>query len=209
MSIAALGGTVLNSLLSAQSYQSGPVSGFQQVQKEFQQLGTDLAAGNLSQAQQDFATLSQNFPGAQSGTQPAGTANATTTGTGTAANTSPIAQAFNALSQALGSGNLTAAQQDYANIQQDLQQQQASGPGQVHHHRHHGGGGGGQQSNNVSQVLNSLSSALQAGNLSNAQTAFATLQQDLLQYTGYNNSGSTAGSTASPAQTGSNLNVSA
>jgi hypothetical protein len=38
---------------------------FQQIQSEFQQLGQDLQAGNLSQAQQDFVTLTQNLPGGQ------------------------------------------------------------------------------------------------------------------------------------------------
>jgi hypothetical protein len=150
MSISALAGTALSSVSTPQkNYQSGPTSDFQQIQKEFQQIGTDLAAGNVSRTQQDFATLSQNFPGAQSGTAAAGTSGTSAT----AANASPIAQAFNGLSQALGSGNLTAAQQDYANIQQDLQQQQSSGTRQVHHHHHGGGGGGEQQTNNVSQAL--------------------------------------------------------
>ena len=32
----------------------------QKIQNEFQQLGQDLQAGNLTQAQSDFSTLSQN-----------------------------------------------------------------------------------------------------------------------------------------------------
>jgi hypothetical protein len=57
-------------------------------------------------------------------------------------------------------------------------------------------------------ALNSLSSAPQSGSLSSAQSAFATLQQDLLQYTGYNNS-ATGGSTSSSQTRGGSLNVTA
>ena len=173
-------------------------------ESEFQHLGQDLQAGNLTKAQQDYATLSQNFATAQTGTTAAATPTATET------NSNPIAQAFAALSTDLQNGNITAAQQDYATIRQDSQQQQRSS--QVHHHHHHGGGGGGQKGSQVSQALNSLSSALQAGNLSSAQTAFATLQQDLQQLTAGGSSGSTSGSTASssPSQAnGNNLNVTA
>jgi outer membrane protein assembly factor BamD (BamD/ComL family) len=145
--------------------------------------------------------LSQNFPNAQSAT-PAAT---------TSANSSnPIAQAFAALSQDLQNGNISGAQQDYATIQQDFQQQQQQGAGQVHHHHHHGGGGSGQQGSQVSQALNSLATALQAGNLSSAQTAFAALQQELEQFSTGSNAGSTsAASSSSPQTSGSGLNVTA
>src|SRR5271169_2941175 len=181
MSITGIANAALSSLLNAtQSAQNGQGK-FQQVQSEFQQLGQDLQAGNLTQSQQDFATLSQNFPNAQSGT----------TTSATASGGNPIAQAFAALSRDLQNGNISGAQQDYATIQQDFQQQQ-QGAGQVHHHHHHGGGGDGQQGSQVSSALNSLATALQAGNLSNAQTAFAALQQDLEQLT----AGSVTGSTS-------------
>lgn len=199
MSISSIASTALSSLLNAtQSARSGQGK-FQQVQSEFQQLGQDLKAGNLTQAQQDFATLSQNFPNAPSGTSTAAPASGG----------NPIAQAFTALAQDLQNGNISGAQQDYATIQQDFQQQQ-QGSSQVHHHHHHHGGGGGQQGSQVSQALNSLSSALQAGNLSSAQTAFATLQADLEQFGASGASGSTTGTSSSPTQTsGSGLNVTA
>jgi hypothetical protein len=185
MSISGIANTALNSLLSATQTAQNGQGKFQQIQSEFQQLGQDLQTGNLTQAQQDFATLSQNFPNAQSGTTSA-----------TANNANPIAQAFAALAQDLQNGNLSGAQQDYATIQQDFQQQ---GTGQVHHHHHHGGGGGGQQSNQISQALNSLSAALQSNNLSSAQTAFATLQQDLQQFeSGNSSSGSNSTSGTTP-----------
>jgi outer membrane protein assembly factor BamD (BamD/ComL family) len=196
MSIASIASGSLAAILTPAPTPQFGQGKFQQIQAEFQQLGQDLQTGNLSQAEQDYATLSQNFPVAQSSTT-ASTAN----------NASPIAQAFNALSQDLQNGNISAAQQDYATIQQDFQQQQQQGAGQVHHHHHHGGGGGGQQNNQISQALNSLSSALQAGNLSSAQTAFATLQQDLQQFES-GGSNSSGGRTPSYAAAGS-LNVTA
>jgi hypothetical protein len=201
MSISSIANTALSSLLTAtRSAQNGSGQGkFQQVQTEFQQLGQDLQAGNLTQAQQDFATLSQNFQNAQSGTATAATASGG----------NPIGQAFTALAQDLQNGNISGAQQDYATIQQDFQQQQ-QGSSAVHHHHHHHGGGGGQQESQVSQALNSLSSALQAGNLSSAQTAFAALQQDLEQFTASGNVGSTSGPSSTSSQTsGSGLNVTA
>src|SRR5579863_6172451 len=199
MSIASIASGALSAILSPAPPPQNGQGKFQQIQKEFQQLGQDLQSGNLTQAQQDYATLSQNFPGAQSSTT-ASTAN----------NSNPIAQAFNALSQDLQTGNISAAQKDYATIQQDFQQQQQQqGTSQIHHHHHHGGGGGGQQSNQISQALNSLSAALQSNNLSSAQTAFATLQQDLQQFEpGSPSSGSTSGATPSYAAAGS-LNVTA
>ena len=197
MSISSIANTALSSLLNAtQSARSGQGK-FQQVQSEIQQLGQDLQAGNLTQAQQDFATLSQNFPNASGGTStPA-----------KASGGNPIAQAFTALAQDLQKGNISGAQQDYATIQQDFQQQQ-QGDSQVHHHHHHHGGGG-QQGSQVSQALNSLSSALQAGNLSSAQTAFAALQQDLEQFSVAGSSGSTSGPRSSSTATTSGLNVTA
>jgi hypothetical protein len=205
MSIASIADTALNSLLTAtRSAQNGSGTGkFQQIQSEFQQLGQDLQAGNLTQAQQDYATLSQNFPNAQGGT-----ATGTTGATANGAN--PLAQAFTALSQDLQNGNLSGAQQDYATIQQDFQQQQ-QGSGAVHHHHHHGGGGGeAQQGSQISSALNSLSTALEAGNLSSAQTAFAALQQDLEQFTVGGGTSVTSGSSpASSSTSGSGLNVTA
>ena len=177
MSISGLTNSALDSLLSAaQSTQNGQ-GGLQQLEAEFQQLGQDLQTGNLTQAQEDYTTLSENFQNAQN----------TTSASTTAANSNPITQAFAALSQSLQSGDLSAAQQDYATLQQDIQQQET---GQVHPHHHHGHGGG-KQDNQVSQALNALSTALQSGNLAGAQSAFATLTQTLQQLGAGGNSGST------------------
>src|SRR5215475_12862552 len=84
-------------------------SRIQQFQKEFQQLGQDLQAGNLSAAQTDFAQLQQ---------------------AGQSSN--PIAKTFQKLGQDLQSGNISAAQQDFSALTQSLQNA-AHG----HHHHHH------------------------------------------------------------------------
>lgn len=190
---------------NTQSAQSTP-SKFQQIKTEFQQLGQDLQSGNLTQAQSDFATLSQNFPGA--GQSSAATANAPN-GNGS------VAQAFTQLGQDLQSGNLKAAQQDYANLQQDVQQNDGQQVGRHHGHHHHhtesaqSSSPSSQQSNPIAQAFGTLAQDLQAGNLSGAQSAFATLQNDLKQIGGFLPGGSSGASSASvPSSTGS-LNVSA
>ncbi len=143
----------------------------QKLKQEFQQLGQDLQAGNLSAAQSDLAVLKQNAPqnSAVAGGQ----------------SSNPISQAFQQLSTDLQAGNLSAAQSDYSTIQQDFQSQATQGSGR---HHHHGGGNDsgttatGQSSNPISQLLSQLGTALQAGNLAAAQTAYSTLQQDFQQF---------------------------
>lgn len=134
----------------------------QQFQQEFQQLGQDLQSGNLAAAQQDFVTLQQLGPQSSSSSS--------------TQSSNPIATAFNQLAQDLQSGNLSAAQQDFSQIQQDFQSQAESTQG--HHHHHHGGG---EAQSQIGQLFEQLGQALQSGNLSGAQQAFATLQQDFQQ----------------------------
>ena len=170
------------SQINAQYYQSR----FQQVKNEFQQLGTDLQAGSLPQAQQDFATLSQTIsaPG-QSGNKSVG-------------------GDLSALGQALQSGNLTDAQKAYSTLLQDLQSPSQAYRGHHHHHHHHAGGA--QQSNPIAQAFSSLGSALQSGDLSGAQQAYSAIVQDLQQY-GLNFAAVSAGSGTQT--TGSSLNLTA
>jgi len=162
----------------------------QQLQQEFQQLGQDLHSGNLPAAQADFVTLSQSLaiPPVFVGPTALGQQ---TNSTSSSQSNNPIAQAFNQLSQDLQSGNVSAAQQDYSTIQQDFQSQ----AGKTHHHHHHGGGGSGESA--MSQLLSQLGQALQSGNLSAAQQAYSTLQQDFQQFTQTNASNSTQASSTS------------
>ena len=189
MSVAGISSSLFN--YTPQSVQNN----FQQFQKEFQQLGQDLQSGNLTQAQQDYATLSQNLPN-----------------TGSAA-ASPVLQALAQLGQDLNAGNLQAARQDYATAQQ--QASQVTG----HHGRHHhhfensqSSSSSSSSSNSINQAFATLAQDLQAGNLSGAQSAFATLQNDLQHIGGYapialNGTGGVSGASSSAAA--SNLNVSA
>lgn len=118
--------------------------------QQFQQLGQDLQSGNLSQAQSDFATLTANSPFAQQAVQAAASPTTSTTiANNTNTNTSPIVKAFTQLSQDLQAGNLTAAQSDYATIQQDFQQQAAAVGNHPHHHHHHGFANGASNNQNL------------------------------------------------------------
>ena len=82
-----------------------------QVQSDFQALGKALQSGNLTVAQQAYATLQQDLPASQSSSS--------------ATSSNPLS----AVGQALQSGNLTAAQQAFAALK-----------GHHHGHHHHGGG---------------------------------------------------------------------
>jgi uncharacterized membrane protein YccC len=166
--------------ISNSLYNSNIQNPFEQFQQEFQQLGKDLAAGNLSSAQADFATLQQDLPQANS--------------TSTSQSNNPIVQAFQQLSQDLQSGNLSAAQQDYSTIQQDFQSQTS----QAHRHHHHHRSGGGEQSqqNQFVQLFDQLGQDLQSGNLSGAQSVFSSLQQLLPSNNQQTTAGSSAGTTS-------------
>ena len=134
-----------------------------QFRQDFQKLGQDLQTGNLTGAQADFAALQKDGPQSSSSMQ----------------NNNPVAQAFQQLSSDLQSGNLSAAQQDFSNLQQNFQNQAASHMQRSHHHHHSGGS---QEGSQMSQLFSQLGQSLQSGNLSAAQQAYTTLQQDLQQY---------------------------
>jgi outer membrane protein assembly factor BamD (BamD/ComL family) len=150
----------------------------QQVRTEFQQLGQDIQSGNISKAQSDFSTLSQNVPGSVQ-------------------SNSPLSQTFSALGSALQSGNVSTAQQDYATLQQAIQQ--SGQDHQLHHHHSHAADSSPSNSSNtentLSQLFSSIGSDLQSGNLSAAQTAYSPLSQDLatLGWGAGSGSGSAAG----------------
>jgi len=135
-----------------------------------------------SAAQSDYNTLQPALPqtSSASGTQ----------------NTSTVPQAFQQLETDLESGNLSAAQQDYTTIQQDVQNR-------TEHHHHHGGGG---QQGEITQLFDQLGQALQSGNLSTAQELFTNLQQAFTQFQQAN--GSSSSQSSSQSSSGS-LSVSA
>jgi hypothetical protein len=154
MSVSGISSSNLFDLLDSGSVQSQK----QQLQQEIQQLGKDLSAGNLSAAQADFATLQKDAPAGSSASS---------------ASNNPIAQAFQQLAKDLQAGNLSGAQQDFSTIQQDIQSQ-----GGGHHHHAHAQESSSAQQNPLAELFNELGQALQSGNLSAAQQAYTTLQQD-------------------------------
>jgi outer membrane protein assembly factor BamD (BamD/ComL family) len=76
-----------------------------------------------------------------------------------------IQQEFQQLGQDLQSGNLSAAQSDFATLEQLMPQNNSTSSAQ--------------SNNPIAQAFNQLSQDLQAGNLSAAQQDYSTIQQDL------------------------------
>lgn len=217
MSIIGILSSNLFSAGTAQNTQSSrnTPSTFQQIKTEFQQLGQDLQTRNVTAAQSDFTTLTQNLS-----TILQAPAAAATAPTATSPTASPLATAFAKLGQDLQSGNLQAAQQDYTTVQQDAQQQSASQQVSGHHghHRHHtersqsytsSSSTASQQTNPVNQAFGALAQDLQAGNLSTAQSAFSALQNDLQQIGGFLPAGSNGATGAAAPSTNGTLNVTA
>jgi|HubBroStandDraft_2_1064218.scaffolds.fasta_scaffold1160533_1 hypothetical protein len=141
-----------------------------QFQQDFQKLGQDLQAGNLTAAQTDLSALQK--------LQTSGTAAGTST-------TNSMVQTLQALGADLQAGDLKDAQQLYSSVAQKFQAHHG-------HHMHHEGG-------EFSQDMNQLGQALQSGNLTAAQAAYGTLQQDFQQFalSGVSNTASTAADTVS------------
>jgi outer membrane protein assembly factor BamD (BamD/ComL family) len=152
----------------------------QQIQKEFQQLGQDLQSENLSAAQSDFTTLQSLTPQNNSAS--------------TSQSNNPIAQAFNQLAKDLHSGNLSAAQQDYKAIQQNFKNHAPQAQ--------NSGSSPNLNESEITQLLDQLGQALKSDNLSGAQSAFSSLQQQF-QELAQNN-----GSQSSTQSSSSNLSVS-
>jgi hypothetical protein len=198
MSIFAVASTILGQLSSATT----PNPNKQQFKQSFQQLGQDLQSGNLSQAQSDFSSLQQLLPSGQQ--------SSLLTPASGAQSSSPLATAVSQLAQDMKSGNTAATQSDLATVQQDVQQLgQQQGTGHAHHHHLHSDADSGQsssQQNEASTLFGQLGQQLQAGNLSGAQQAYSTMQQDFQQFA-LNNSSTSSG--APSAASGASFSVSA
>jgi hypothetical protein len=97
------------------------------------------------------------------------------------------APGMSSLGSNLQSGNLSAAQADFASIQQAMAKngaQGAQGFHPHHHHGHHGGAATSVEGAAISQTLGQLGQALQSGDLQSAQQLFTSLQSDLQGATG-------------------------
>jgi soluble cytochrome b562 len=160
-----------------------------QVRQGFKNLASALQSGDLTGAQQAFTALQQLLPNSSAGNQ--------TQNGQQGSGQKTFATDFQALGQALKSGNLTDAQTALSKLQQDMQSVQ----GHHHHHGHHHGSAstqstGSPTSNSSAQSPNgsgqnqfatdfsALGQALQSGNLTQAQSAFAKLQQDMQSFPG-------------------------
>ena len=159
---------------------------FQQIHGDFQSIQNDLQAGNIANAQLDFASLLKDAPALQNQLQSG--AAATTT-----AATSAQPNALNALSTSLQAGDVSGAQTALTTLQQTL----GGAQGHHHHHRHHSSStppptgsdttASGLTSPNGQTVRNdfqTLASALQSGDLTGAQQALAQLQKDAPRFGG-------------------------
>ncbi len=141
-----------NLLQLVQAYQ-GPSSSNTAIPSDFATLGQDLQAGNLTQSQSAFTQLQSDI---QAATQ------------------NPVQQVqqdYTQLASALQSGNLTGAQSAFAALEQALQTQSGtSTPATA-------------ASNNsndpIANDLNALGQALSSGNLTQAQSAFTQLNNDI------------------------------
>jgi hypothetical protein len=178
-------------------------SPMKKLEQDLKQLGQDLKSGNLTAAQSDFVTLQQDLPQSSSSSATGSSA------TGSSTSSDPIAKAFQQLGTDLQSGNLTAAQQDFSTIKQDLQGAEQSVQG--HHHHHHGGGDQDSASSTsssssssqsaVSQLFSQLGTELESGDLSGAQATYTSMEKDFQQSQASASSSSSASST-SAASTG-------
>lgn len=136
--------SVQNSGTSASQTGTTPASSSQSsdpIAQAFAQLASDLQSGNLTAAQQDYSTLKQDFHSAaaqgsqatqghyhhhrsESSSQ-SESSSSSSTGSGA------IGQLLNELGQDLKAGNISAAQQTYQSLQQDMKQFSHDGSAQT------------------------------------------------------------------------------
>jgi len=144
---------------STNAYQTDTQTPWRKRAMDFKALQSALQSGNLSGAQQAFATLQKDMPSVSQTSSTSSTAASTTA-------SSQVTNPFQALQSALSSGNLPAAQQAFAAMQQSMQN--AAGVQGGHHHHHHGG-----SVDSSSQTASSTSSSTSAQTLSNALNVLA------------------------------------
>ncbi len=167
---------------STSTYQDR-LSQLQSVRQDFTSLSSSLASGDLTTAQSAFATLMQDLRS---------TSATTNQQTGVS---SQISTDLTALGDALNSKDPTAAQKAFATLVQDLK------AGRLHHgHHHHHKGNTQNNTDALKTDLATLGTALQSGDLTAAQKAFATLMQDLGNNGTQNATGGSSTSTATDNQ---------
>ena len=169
------------SIDATSSVSSATRANYHQIRSDFKALQSDLQAGNIASAQVDFDTLLKDAPQLKSQLQ----SSATTT----------QPNALSALSTSLQAGDISGAQTAFAALGQtpDGTQSALGSTGQMHRHHHHhhqhqsstaaslldgaeGNPAADQQT--IQNDFQALASALQSGNITSAQQAFAQLQTD-------------------------------
>ena len=151
---------------STNSYQNN-MSQLQSVGQDFSGLSTSLASGDLTAAQNAFATLLQDL------------GNTNVQASQQTGASSQISTDLTTLSSALSSNNLAASQKAYATLLQDMNAAQQTQATHHHHHHHHHAGNAQSTTDAVNNDFSSLGTALQSGDLTAAQKAFAALMQDI------------------------------
>ncbi len=170
-----------------QNYSTNGPSGLkQQSQQDFKSLAESLQSGDLSGAQSAFASLMQLFPNLSSSVNSQPQATATSPASSSSNVTNSVNNDLSALGQAIQSGDLKAAQNDFSELMHDTQS-----IGSEHHHHHHKTSANSQNAttasptssitgtNSVANDLTALGQALQSGNLSTAGSVFSQLTQDM------------------------------
>ncbi|MGP0071704.1 MAG: hypothetical protein ACLPWF_07190 [Bryobacteraceae bacterium] len=185
MSISALSSNLIADL--SQQYQQNP---FQKIQQDFKQLASDLQSGDMSGAQSAYASIEQLLPANQSSSSSPTGSNGSST----------IQNDFAALGQALQSGDLSQAQSAFSQLQSDFKAASQSAQALPQREDQYVGSSA-QQGLSVAQQVQQdyaqLASSLQAGDLSGAQSAFASLQQALQSQGASSTQSSTQSSTNS------------
>lgn len=208
----------ISGVSSNSALQQAWLAKMQQRKQDFAQLGAALQSGDLATAQSAFADLQTLMPGGG-----AAQTSATTTTTG-ATDTSALAaastttspaevtdpgammqqawqakreerqQLFSQLGSALQSGNLADAQSAYASLQ-NLQPPGPPAPGDTTN-------AAGSSGNTMGNDLAALGQALNSGNLSDAQAAYAKMQTDMQAHRGghHHHGGLGGGASASKEQ---------
>ncbi len=222
---------------SSTSNTSSTSTGSNTLQNDFAALGQALQSGDLSTAQSAFAQLKSDFQASRP-SGGAGAAQGPSQGDDqyvASQGQNPVEQAlqdYTQLASDLQSGNLTAAQSDYTNLQQLVQAYQGPAKSDSAIQSDFATLGQDLQSGNLTQAQSEfsqlqsdltsaaqpqtqnpvrqvrqdygqLASALQSGNLTDAQSAFAALEQALQTQSG---TASTASSTTSTNNTPTNNN---
>jgi hypothetical protein len=159
----------------------------QQGQQDFKSLADALQSGDLSGAQNAFAALLQLFPNSSSPANNQTQSAATSSAAGSSNSTNSITNDLSTLGQAIQSGDLTGAQNDFSKLMQDIK---LIGGG--HHHHHHKASANSQDATlasvtgavtggttSIATDLAALGQALQTGDLKSAGTAYSLLTKDM------------------------------